>query len=143
MSRHGRKVPTSFFHRFTVDACSFADKYAQGRLVSVLEGGYSDRALISGAMAHLCGMVRTDRVDEKWWTVENLEKVTSILSSISPDNVLLNVPYHSWKKPPRSAVEGNNHFQPQDHLNPGSIVRSLYSRPWMQDQPSTRRKHPP
>lgn len=94
MSRHGRKVPTSFFHRFTVDACSFADKYAQGRLVSVLEGGYSDRALISGAMAHLCGMVRAaeGRVDERWWAVENLEKVTSVLSDIPPDSLLLNAP---------------------------------------------------
>lgn len=86
MSRHGRKVPASFFHRFTVDACSFADKYAHGRLVSVLEGGYSDRALISGAMAHLCGMVRTaeGKVDERWWAVDNLEKVTSVLTDILP-----------------------------------------------------------
>ncbi|KIM73669.1 hypothetical protein PILCRDRAFT_99268 [Piloderma croceum F 1598] len=77
MSRHGRKVPTSFYHRFTVDACAFTDRYAQGRLVSVLEGGYSDRALASGAMAHLCGLVNPGegKVNEQWWNVENLEKL--------------------------------------------------------------------
>lgn len=82
MSRHGRKVPVSFFHRFTADVTAFANQYAQGRLVSVLEGGYSDRALISGMMAHVCGLVQSDlkalnvKIDESWWDVENLEKVS-------------------------------------------------------------------
>ncbi|KIJ60230.1 hypothetical protein HYDPIDRAFT_32485 [Hydnomerulius pinastri MD-312] len=81
MSRHNRKVPTSFYHRFTRDTCALADKYARGRLVSVLEGGYSDRALTSGAMAHLCGMLdvpeaSTDQwVNEEWWDVNNLTKL--------------------------------------------------------------------
>ncbi|KAK1222832.1 histone deacetylase [Marasmius sp. AFHP31] len=81
MSRHGRKVPTSFFHRFTADTCRFADKYAKGRLVSVLEGGYSDRALISGALAHICGMVDvTDKtLVPEWWRLENLEKVEKLV----------------------------------------------------------------
>ncbi len=57
MSRHNRKVPTSFFYRFTQDVCAFANKWAQGRMVSVLEGGYSFKALLSGAMAHLTGLV--------------------------------------------------------------------------------------
>jgi histone deacetylase HOS3 len=84
MSRHGRKVPTSFYHRFTVDACALADRYAQGRLVSILEGGYSDRALASGAMAHLCGLVNPGegKVNEQWWNVENLEKVNPHLMSL-------------------------------------------------------------
>jgi histone deacetylase HOS3 len=85
MSRHNRKVPTSFFYRFTQDACAFADKWAQGRIVSVLEGGYSDKALLSGAMAHLTGLVDggrtsekdtgTDRSRENWWTPENVQMV--------------------------------------------------------------------
>jgi histone deacetylase HOS3 len=76
MSRHGRRVPTSFYHRFARDARSFADKYAQGRLVSVLEGGYSDRALTSGAMAHVVGLAEPDDSahDEAWWGVDNLIK---------------------------------------------------------------------
>ncbi|KZP21521.1 Arginase/deacetylase [Athelia psychrophila] len=77
MSRHGRKVPTSFYHRFTQDACAFAERHAHGRLVSVLEGGYSDRALTSGAMAHLCGLAQqgNSNVDKEWWSLENLEKL--------------------------------------------------------------------
>ncbi|OJA15834.1 hypothetical protein AZE42_04033 [Rhizopogon vesiculosus] len=82
MSRHNRKVPTSFYHRFTLDTCAFADVYARGRIVSVLEGGYSDRALSSGAMAHLCGFIGdTIRVDERWWNVENLVKLEKATKS--------------------------------------------------------------
>lgn len=81
MSRHNRKVPTSFYHRFTLDTCAFANVYAHGRVVSVLEGGYSDRALSSGAMAHLCGLTGdTLQVDERWWDVENLVKVCQLCS---------------------------------------------------------------
>ncbi|KAH7915486.1 histone deacetylase domain-containing protein [Hygrophoropsis aurantiaca] len=79
MSRHNRKVPTSFYHRFTRDTCILADHYASGRVISVLEGGYSDRALSSGAMAHLCGLVDAGKlgaeVDESWWDIENLVKL--------------------------------------------------------------------
>ncbi|THG97089.1 hypothetical protein EW026_g4841 [Hermanssonia centrifuga] len=76
MSRHGSKVPTTFYHRFTRDACKFADRFSNGRIVSVMEGGYSDRALTSGAMAHVCGLVDSDggkfNVDPDWWSFENL-----------------------------------------------------------------------
>ncbi|KAF8811560.1 hypothetical protein BYT27DRAFT_7252655 [Phlegmacium glaucopus] len=78
MSRHNRKVPTSFYYRFARQTTAISDVYARGRVVSVLEGGYSDRALISGAMAHLSGPVYVPlqcRVDEGWWNVENLIKL--------------------------------------------------------------------
>ncbi|KAH0585778.1 hypothetical protein H2248_007071 [Termitomyces sp. 'cryptogamus'] len=79
MSRHNRKVPTSFYHRFARDARVLSDKYARGRLISVLEGGYSDRALMSGAMAHISGLVDETqlqgKIDEEWWNVENLIKL--------------------------------------------------------------------
>ncbi|KAG6917291.1 hypothetical protein DXG01_003132 [Tephrocybe rancida] len=80
MSRHNRKVPTSFYHRFARDARKLSDVYARGRLVSVLEGGYSDRALTSGAMAHLSGLVDDSKlergIDEEWWNLENLVKAS-------------------------------------------------------------------
>ncbi|KAF8550211.1 Arginase/deacetylase [Imleria badia] len=85
MSRHNRKVPVGFYHRFTRETCALADMYAHGRVVSVLEGGYSDRALTSGAMAHLCGLVELpcqaatsnsdDWVDNTWWAEGNLVKL--------------------------------------------------------------------
>ena len=77
MSRHHRHVPTSFYRRFAKDARRFADRYARGRLISVLEGGYSDRALTSGAMAHLTGLAEADEVpvDESWWSLDNIVEV--------------------------------------------------------------------
>jgi histone deacetylase HOS3 len=84
MSRHNRKVPTSFYRRFALDTCAVADVYARGRLVSVLEGGYSDRALSSGAMAHICGLIgETVPVDESWWDLENLIKVFQLVMRLS------------------------------------------------------------
>lgn len=76
MSKHGVYVPTSFYSRFTHEACAFADRFAEGRLVSVLEGGYSNRALISGVMAHVAGLVG-DRIQaqDHWWDVDELVKV--------------------------------------------------------------------
>ena len=80
MSRHQRKVPTSFYYRFAKDAKAFAQQYAKGRLISVLEGGYSDRALTSGAMAHLTGLAHHDEtgVDENWWSLPNLTAVCRV-----------------------------------------------------------------
>ena len=51
--------------------------------MSVLEGGYSDKALLSGAMAHLTGLVDggrasgtdTDHSRENWWSPENVQMV--------------------------------------------------------------------
>jgi histone deacetylase HOS3 len=83
MSRHNRRVPTSFYHRFTRDVCAFAEKWAGGRVVSVLEGGYSDKALLSGAMAHLVGMVDGpgDPLSrEAWWTPDVVNMVRETAS---------------------------------------------------------------
>ena len=95
MSRHNRKVPTSFFYRFTQDVCAFANKWAQGRIVSVLEGGYSDKALLSGAMAHLTGLVDggkapgkdTHHSREHWWSPENVHMVKSPFLEMSGPNL--------------------------------------------------------
>lgn len=90
MSRHNRKVPTSYYYRFARDACALADKYAGGRLISVLEGGYSDRALTSGAMAHFVGLTDVPgdvNVDEEWWNVERLIEVC--MNWLQPRSILL------------------------------------------------------
>lgn len=84
MSRHNRKVPTTFFYHFTRDVCAFANKWAKGRIVSVLEGGYSDKALLSGAMAHLTGLVDgesssgKDDSREPWWSSENVQMLEKL-----------------------------------------------------------------
>ncbi|KIW91514.1 uncharacterized protein Z519_07480 [Cladophialophora bantiana CBS 173.52] len=59
MQRHSVNVPTEFYARFTADIVRLAhedDLGVDGRIVSVLEGGYSDRALTSGVLSHICGM---------------------------------------------------------------------------------------
>ena len=79
MSLHGCHFPTTFYHRFTRGVCAFADLFAEGRLVSVLEGGYSNRALISGVMAHVSGLVATEQIDPDagWWDLPALAEVSS------------------------------------------------------------------
>ncbi|KAL6155074.1 histone deacetylase [Exserohilum turcicum] len=60
MQRHSVNVPTEFYARFTRDVVRLAEEEGtsvQGRVISVLEGGYSDRALTSGVMSHLSGLV--------------------------------------------------------------------------------------
>ncbi|CAE6511018.1 unnamed protein product [Rhizoctonia solani] len=76
MSRHNRRVPTTFYHRFACDAREFAQSYAKGRVVGVLEGGYSDRALVSGGMAWINGMIGNSYEGTRYlWSVPNLEKI--------------------------------------------------------------------
>ncbi|KAL8966099.1 MAG: hypothetical protein Q9183_003521, partial [Haloplaca sp. 2 TL-2023] len=59
MQRHQVNVPTDFYARFTRDVLAIADEEGlgvDGRVISVLEGGYSDRALMSGVLSHLSGL---------------------------------------------------------------------------------------
>ena len=64
MQRHKVNVPTDFFARFTEDAVKLAHEPGlgvDGRTISVLEGGYSDKALISGVMSHLSGLTSVEK----------------------------------------------------------------------------------
>ncbi|PNH28167.1 hypothetical protein BJF96_g8583 [Verticillium dahliae] len=59
MQRHNVNVPTEFYARITQDVIRIAAEEGlgvDGRVVSVLEGGYSDRALFSGIFSHVCGL---------------------------------------------------------------------------------------
>ncbi|KAJ8514988.1 hypothetical protein ONZ45_g7525 [Pleurotus djamor] len=97
MSRHDRKVPTSFYHRFTQDVRKFSDQYTRGRLISVLEGGYSDRALISGTLAHLCGLVGdVVKVDDNWWSPENLDEIEKATKKKRGGRPSLSTPSTPW-----------------------------------------------
>lgn len=80
MSRHNRHVPTAFYTKFAQDLVAFADEYARGRIVSVLEGGYSDWALMSASAAYVSGLAAPSRADDiisrKWWEAGSLEQVS-------------------------------------------------------------------
>jgi len=63
MQRHKVNVPTGFYARFTRDIVALAREEGtgvDGRVVSVLEGGYSDKALISGVLSHVSGLCHED-----------------------------------------------------------------------------------
>ncbi|GAA6006682.1 hypothetical protein JCM10207_005018 [Rhodosporidiobolus poonsookiae] len=89
MSRHGRNVPTSFYRRFAHDTASFARRLCASKVLAVLEGGYSDRALASAAGAFLTGLVGhedgADEVERKreedgWWAEPQLRKLEKACS---------------------------------------------------------------
>ncbi|KAF2094288.1 Arginase/deacetylase [Rhizodiscina lignyota] len=70
MQRHKVNVPTEFYARLTADVVKLSkeeDLAVDGRIISVLEGGYSDRALTSGVLSHLAGLCegQTALEDEK------------------------------------------------------------------------------
>ncbi|KXJ86185.1 histone deacetylase domain-domain-containing protein [Microdochium bolleyi] len=68
MQRHKVNVPTEFYARLTRDVVKIASEEGlsvEGRVISVLEGGYSDRALYSGVLSHLGGLAATDSINPK------------------------------------------------------------------------------
>ncbi|RKF72681.1 putative histone deacetylase domain-containing protein [Golovinomyces cichoracearum] len=63
MQRHKVNVPTDFYARLTRDVVRLASEEetaVEGRIISVLEGGYSDKALITGVLSHISGMAAKD-----------------------------------------------------------------------------------
>ncbi|KAE8350187.1 hypothetical protein BDV28DRAFT_139643 [Aspergillus coremiiformis] len=59
MQRHKVNVPTEFYAKFTADVVRMAEEEGlgvNGRIISVLEGGYSNRALTTGVLSHLSGL---------------------------------------------------------------------------------------
>ncbi|KAG4030805.1 hypothetical protein MFRU_011g02580 [Monilinia fructicola] len=78
MQRHKVNVPTEFYARLTRDVVKLAAEEGtgvDGRIISVLEGGYSDRALCTGVLSHLSGLSGSDPVahTEKAFTGLNFE----------------------------------------------------------------------
>ncbi|KAG7662756.1 HOS3 [[Candida] subhashii] len=60
MQRHGINVPTSFYATFTQDVVKLAKIHTNGKVISFLEGGYSDGALTTGIFSHLIGLNNDD-----------------------------------------------------------------------------------
>lgn len=66
MQRHPANVPTGFYARISQDVIKLAAEEGlgvDGRVMSVLEGGYSDRAIASGTFSHLSGLASDQRLD--------------------------------------------------------------------------------
>lgn len=115
MQRHKVNVPTEFYARLTQDIVRLAAEEGlavDGRIVSVLEGGYSDRALTAGIFSHLSGLVGKQNLprhgglsfmdgaydedgeriapslgsinpyDPSWWAADQLEKLEATVAQL-------------------------------------------------------------
>ncbi|KAK6464195.1 histone deacetylase [Scheffersomyces coipomensis] len=75
MQRHGINVPTSFYATFTKDVVKLAKIHTNGKVISFLEGGYSDGALSTGIFSHLIGLINDDEVSwNQTWGLEQVMK---------------------------------------------------------------------
>ncbi|ODV59645.1 histone deacetylase, partial [Ascoidea rubescens DSM 1968] len=75
MRRHDVHVPTSFYCNFTKDVVKLSEKFTKGRVLSLLEGGYSDAALCSGIFSHLIGLADCNW-KENWGKEETIKELT-------------------------------------------------------------------
>ncbi|KAJ5788423.1 hypothetical protein N7457_003413 [Penicillium paradoxum] len=85
MQRHSVKVPTEFYAKFTADVVRMSQEEGlgvNGRVISVLEGGYSDRALTSGVFSHLSGLNSERGYSEEWWSQSNLEELEAVMAPV-------------------------------------------------------------
>jgi histone deacetylase HOS3 len=87
MQRHKVNVPTEFYARFTKDIVALAQENGtsvDGRVISVLEGGYSNKALISGILSHISGLCDGSEnvVDEETQLVNGMAGIG--LSGLAP-----------------------------------------------------------
>ncbi|PKI84420.1 histone deacetylase [Malassezia vespertilionis] len=114
MQRHGKHVPPAFYARFARDAANLADEVAQGKLVSLLEGGYSDRALASGALAHIGGLAH-----EPWayatntWSLEHLALLERMAKRVLAAAAAAATASVSMRRPasfPRWVVRASEYF---------------------------------
>ncbi|CEJ55318.1 hypothetical protein PMG11_01582 [Penicillium brasilianum] len=94
MQRHKVNVPTEFYARFTADVVRMSREEGlgvDGRVISVLEGGYSDRALTSGVLSHLAGLADYNaslddsvptgvEYESKWWSSDHLSELEALTS---------------------------------------------------------------
>lgn len=67
MQRHQVNVPTEFYARIAQDVIKLAAEeglHVEGRIISVMEGGYSDRAISSGVFSHLSGLAGDQSMDQ-------------------------------------------------------------------------------
>lgn len=122
MQRHKVSVPTDFYARVTQDIVAIAEEEGlgvDGRVISVLEGGYSDRALTSGVISHICGLASGsphNGFDAKqtqipiphqrnWWKLphlEELERITSPPQAVPPPKKPRSGPAPTYQTPTQS-----------------------------------------
>ncbi|OAV95897.1 hypothetical protein PTTG_26497 [Puccinia triticina 1-1 BBBD Race 1] len=58
ISQYGKKLLTAFFGRCAADISHFLKGHCQGRLISVLSGGYCERVLMGQQSGYLLGLMK-------------------------------------------------------------------------------------
>lgn len=123
MQRHGINVPTSFYAKFTNDVVKLS-KIHDSKIMSFLEGGYSDGALTTGIFSHLIGLTNTiyeDQDSNLWNNTWGSEQVMKELTKGCKKNWL---PY----KQPKADVTvwANEVIKLGRAMMPNSILPSNY-----------------
>ncbi|KFY07185.1 hypothetical protein V492_07371 [Pseudogymnoascus sp. VKM F-4246] len=106
MQRHKVNVPTEFYARLTRDVKRIAGEEGcsvDGRIISVLEGGYSNRALASGVLSHISGLAGSDpdvverQIDPSGLGFEIAQRVGALsIKTENPDEHVMPAYDPSW-----------------------------------------------
>lgn len=129
MQRHGINVPTSFYATITKDIVKLAKIHTNGKVVSFLEGGYSDGALSTGIFSHLIGLNNDEELlwNDTWGT----EQVMRELVKGCKKNWL---PY---KKPQSDiSVWANEVIKLGRSMMPNAILPANYVYEYQQPEPA-------
>lgn len=126
MQRHKVNVPTEFYARFTRDMVHLAQEEGtgcDGRVISVLEGGYSDRALCSGVLSHLSGLSRPSTSPASVTTADSSFDLEQHMLSLSLQNGIRGPTYDTqwWSEENLTALE--NKVNPPPPPPPGKKFR--------------------
>ncbi|KAK3390330.1 hypothetical protein B0H63DRAFT_389942 [Podospora didyma] len=139
MQRHNVNVPTEFYARLTRDVVRIAAELGtsvEGRIISVLEGGYSDRALCSGILSHISGLAgdgpSTKEQDLNGLGYEMGQRIGSVRgrkdSSASERGSRRYEPSW-WSAAELERLENAMHLPIEEPRKPRSTVTPTYSSP--------------
>jgi len=64
MNRHGMMLPTKFYNYFNKDALNLSQYHSDGKIISLMEGGYDSKPIIAGMFSALTGMQNQEWIDE-------------------------------------------------------------------------------
>ncbi|KAK4199445.1 hypothetical protein QBC40DRAFT_281980 [Triangularia verruculosa] len=140
MQRHNVNVPTEFYARLTRDVIKIAAEEStsvEGRVISVLEGGYSDRALCSGVLSHICGLASDgprvkQEVAPSGLGYEMGQKMGTVDAVNQPPAKVDGARHYDpswWSVPELEALEAAMSAPPVEIKKPRNVIPPTYSSP--------------
>jgi histone deacetylase HOS3 len=142
MQRHKVNVPTEFYARLTRDVVKLAAEEGtgcDGRIISVLEGGYSDRALCTGVLSHMSGMAAGDPIIiSKEFSPNGLgyemgQKINNFEGVLAKEDVTVGTQTYDplwWSVPRLEQLDALIHPAPVAELKkPRDTITPTYSSP--------------